>query len=247
MTVAKSQRRAYIYIERREGPGTPAGGFSCKLEPPRRARALASSMRGPSSKKPPSLGEGSQMRLSGAHVYDIDLNAAAVIRSSKRICPSLCNFPAPRPYTRPNMRDRFQALHHLRFSDSPADVARVPCASLFFAVTTILLGACWAALLSRAAASSTQETPRWESHSIYAGYYMPVRVSAGSGSAGVIPLSRVCGLRRLCSPRADLRHVRAALAWFSGVVAISDAGGLFGGVLNVEEVRCPKSVVMKNP
>src|SRR5258708_10763382 len=60
-----------IYIERREGPGAPAGGVFVQL----RLRGGGTRIiYARSIEQTPHVGEGSQMRLSGAHVYDIDLN-----------------------------------------------------------------------------------------------------------------------------------------------------------------------------
>src|SRR5258708_1294592 len=84
-----------IYIERREGPGAPAGGVFVQL----RLRGGGTRIiYARSIEQTPHVGEGSQMRLSGAHVYAIDLNGC---RSDFVLHPHDAIRQLPTPSLRP--------------------------------------------------------------------------------------------------------------------------------------------------
>lgn len=169
-----------IYIERREGPGTPAGGVFVQL----RLRGGGTRIiYARSIEQTPHVGEGSQMRLSGAHVYDIDLNGGgsdAVLNADDLIL----QLPSPSVHP-PEYSAIAASTAHLRFSDSAADVAEFQWRQST-AVTTLLLGMLGVPL-SRARPRQHRNAKVGIAILIYAGYYLLYESARVWVQTGVIP------------------------------------------------------------
>ena len=169
-----------IYIERRKGPGAPAGGVFVQL----RLRGGGTRIiYATSIEQTPHVGEGSQMRLSGAHVYDIDSNAGGsdVVLNADELTLDL-----PSPSVHPPEYSAIAAsTAHLRFSDSAADVAEFQWRQST-SVTTLLLGMLGVPL-SRARPRQHRNARVGIAILIYAGYYLLYESARVWVQTGVIP------------------------------------------------------------
>ena len=169
-----------IYIERREGPGAPAGDVFVQL----RLRGGGTRIiYARSIEQTPHVGEGTQMRLSGAHVYDIDSNGSGsdVVLNANDLTLDL-----PSPSVHPPEYSAIAAsTAHLRFSDSAADVAEFQWRQST-SVTTLLLGMLGAPL-SRARPRQHKNAKVGIAILIYAGYYLLYESARVWVQTGVIP------------------------------------------------------------
>jgi lipopolysaccharide export system permease protein len=154
-----------IYIERREGPGAPAGGVFVQLSVRGGGTRIIYAR---SIEQTPHVGEGSQMRLSGAHVYDIDPDGSGsdVVLNANDLILHLGS-PSVDP---PEYSAIAASTAHLRFSDSPADIAEFQWRQST-CLTTLLLGML-AVPLSRARPRQHRNAKVGIAILIYAGYYL---------------------------------------------------------------------------
>jgi lipopolysaccharide export system permease protein len=174
-----------IYIERREGPGAPAGGVFVQL-----------SLRGGGTRiiyarsieQTPHVGEGSQMRLSGAHVYDIDSKGSSSDGSASDVVLNADDLTLhlPGPSVHPPEYSAIAAsTAHLGASDSAADVAELQWRQST-SVTTLLLGMLGVPL-SRARPRQHRNAKVGIAILIYAGYYLLYESARVWVQTGVIP------------------------------------------------------------
>ena len=169
-----------IYIERREGPGAPAGGVFVQL----RLRGGGTRIiYARSIEQTPHVGEGSQVRLSGAHAYDIDSNGSGsdVVLNANDLTLHL---PSPSVHA-PEYSAIAASTAHLRFSDSAADVAEFQWRQST-CVTTLLLGMLGVPL-SRARPRQHRNAKMGIAILIYAGYYLLYESARVWVQTGVIP------------------------------------------------------------
>ena len=169
-----------IYIERREGPGAPAGGVFVQLRLPAGGTRIIYAR---SIEQTPHAGEGSQMHLSGAHVYDIDPhgNGSDVVLNASDLTLHL-----PSPTIHPPEYSAIAAsTEHLRFSDSAADVAEFQWRQST-SLTTLLLGMLGVPL-SRARPRQHRNAKVGIAILIYAGYYLLYESARVWVQTGVIP------------------------------------------------------------
>lgn len=169
-----------IYIERREGPGAPAGGVFVQLKLRGGGTRIIYAK---SIEQEPHVGEGSQMRLSGAHVYDVDSSGSGsdVVLNANDLTLHL---PSPSVHA-PEYSAIAASTAHLRFSDSAADVAEFQWRQST-SVTTILLGMLGVPL-SRARPRQHRNAKVGIAILIYAGYYLFYESARVWVQTGVIP------------------------------------------------------------
>jgi lipopolysaccharide export system permease protein len=169
-----------IYIERREGPGAPAGGVFVQL----RLRGGGTRIiYARSIEQTPHVGEGSQMHLSGAHVYDIDPHGSG---SDVALNASDLTLHLPSPSIHPPEYSAIAAsTEHLRFSDSAADVAEFQWRQST-SLTTLLLGMLGVPL-ARARPRQHRNAKVGIAILIYAGYYLLYESARVWVQTGVIP------------------------------------------------------------
>jgi len=169
-----------IYMERREGPGAPAGGVFVQL----RLRGGGTRIiYARSIEQTPHVGEGSLMRLTGAHVYDIDSNGSG---SDVALNANDLTLHLPSPSINPPEYSAIAAsTAHLRFSNSDADVAEFQWRQST-CVTTLLLGMLGVPL-SRARPRQHRNAKVGIAILIYAGYYLLYESARVWVQTGVIP------------------------------------------------------------
>jgi len=116
------------------------------------------------------------MRLSGAHVYDIDSNGSGSDVVPTRMI-SLCIFQPVR--TRARIQRDPASTAHLRFSDSAADVAEFQ-----WRQSTCVTSFCWACWACRCLERGLVNTgtPRWDRDSDLCRLLPALRVSSGLAS-----------------------------------------------------------------
>jgi lipopolysaccharide export system permease protein len=198
-----------IYIERREGPAAPAGGVFVQLRLPgggtRVIYAVSIEQLSPLEGAP-------RFHLSGAHVYDIDVDGSAseVVLNAKDLDLHLVS-PSPRP---PDYSAVAASTTHLRSSDSAPDTAELQW-RLSTCVTTLLLGML-AVPLSRAHPRQRRNAKIGIALLIYAGYYLLYESARTWVQIGVLPsfpglwiapasLALVVVIFALLDPQLDLR------------------------------------------
>ena len=169
-----------IYIERREGPAAPARGVFVQL---RLREGGTRTIYARSIEQMPPVGEGSLMRLSGAHVYDLGLNGSAsdVVLNANDLVLHLAS-PSIDP---PNYSAVAASTAHLRSSDSAPDVAEFQWREST-SLTTLLLGMLGVPL-SRANPRQHRNAKVGIAILIYAGYYLLYESARTWVQTGVIP------------------------------------------------------------
>jgi lipopolysaccharide export system permease protein len=154
-----------IYIERRDGPAAPAGGVFVQL----RLRGGGTRIiYAESIAQLPPVEGGPRFHLSGAHVYDIDVDGSAseVVLNANGLDIHLVS-PSARP---PDYSAIAASTTHLRSSDSAQDIAELQWRQST-SVTTLLLGMLGVPL-SRAHPRQHRNTKVGIAILIYAGYYL---------------------------------------------------------------------------
>jgi lipopolysaccharide export system permease protein len=169
-----------IYIERREGPAAPAGGVFVQL----RLRGGGTRIISAASieQLSPVLG-GPRFHLSGAHVYDIDVDGSA---SEVGLNANDLNLQLVSPSVHaPDYSAIAASTTHLRSSDSAPDIAEFQWREST-SVTTLLLGLL-AVPLSRAQPRGHRNTQVGIALLIYAGYYLLYESARTWVQIGVLP------------------------------------------------------------
>ena len=169
-----------IYIERREGPAAPAGGVFVQL----RLRGGGTRVIYAVSIEQLSPVEGGpRFHLSGAHVYDIDVDGSAseVVLNAKDLDLHLVS-PSVRP---PDYSAIAAGTTHLSYSDSAPDIAELQWREST-SVTTLLLGMLGVPL-SRAHPRQHRNTKVGIAILIYAGYYLLYESARTWVQIGVLP------------------------------------------------------------
>lgn len=169
-----------IYIERREGPAAPAGGVFVQL----RAREGGTRIiYAKSIEWVPHAGEGSQMHLSGAHVYDLSPEGSAsdVALNAKDLTLQFGS-PSVDP---PDYSAIAASTAHLSVSNAAPDIAEFQW-RLSTAVTTVLLGLL-AVPLARANPRQHRNTRVGIALLVYAAYYLLYESARTWVQIGVIP------------------------------------------------------------
>jgi lipopolysaccharide export system permease protein len=169
-----------IYIERRKGPAAPAGGVFVQLSLAGGGTRIIYAV----SIEQLSLVEGgSRFHLSGAHVYDIDVDGSA---SEVVLNANDLNLQLVSPYARsPDYSAIAASTAHLRSSHSAADIAEFQWREST-SVTTLLLGLLGVPL-SRARPRQHRNTKVGIAILIYAGYYLFYESARTWVQIGVLP------------------------------------------------------------
>ena len=169
-----------IYIERREGPGEPAGGVFVQL---RLSGGGTRIIHASSIEETLHLDGSSQMHLTDAHIYDIGTNGESsdVVLNATDLVLNLAS-PVVDP---PEYSAIAASTAHLRFSDSSADVAEFQWRQST-CVTTLLLGMLGVPL-SRARPRQHRNAKVGIAILIYAGYYLLYESARVWVQTGVIP------------------------------------------------------------
>ena len=154
-----------IYIERREGTAAPAGGVFVQLKLPAGGTRVIYAV---SIEQQAPVEGGPRFHLSGAHVYDLDVDGSAgeVVLNAKDLNLQLVN-PSTRP---PDYSAVAASTAHLSTSDAAADIAEFQWRQST-CVTTLLLGMLGVPL-SRANPRQHRNTKAGIAILIYAGYYL---------------------------------------------------------------------------
>ena len=154
-----------IYIERREGPAAPAGGVFVQLRLRGGGTRLIYAV---SIDQLPPVEGGPRFHLSGAHVYDLDVDGSAseVVLNANDLNLQLVS-PSVRP---PDYSAVAASTAHLSSSDSAPDIAEFQWRQST-CVTTLLLGMLGVPL-SRARPRQHRNTKVGIAILIYAGYYL---------------------------------------------------------------------------
>jgi lipopolysaccharide export system permease protein len=169
-----------IYIERREGPAAPAGGVFVQLRlrggGTRVIYALSIEKLSPVDGNP-------RFHLSGAHVYDLDVDGSAgeVVLNSNDLNLNLVS-PSARA---PDYSAVAASTTHLGSSDSAPDIAEFQWRQST-CVTTLLLGMLGVPL-SRAHPRQHRNTKVGIAILIYAGYYLLYESARTWVQIGVLP------------------------------------------------------------
>jgi lipopolysaccharide export system permease protein len=169
-----------IYIERREGPAAPAGGVFVQLRlrggGTRVIYAVSIAQLSPVERGP-------RFHLSGAHVYDIDVDGSA---SEVGLNANDLNLHLVSPSAHPPDYSAIAAsTTHLRSSDSAPDIAEFQWRQST-PVTTLLLGMLGVPL-SRAHPRQHRNTKVGIAILIYAGYYLLYESARTWVQNGVLP------------------------------------------------------------
>jgi lipopolysaccharide export system permease protein len=169
-----------IYIERREGPAAPAGGVFIQL----RLRGGGTRIIYAASIEQLSPAEGGpRFHLSGAHVYDIDVDGSA---SEVGLNANDLNLHLVSPAVHPPDYSAIAAsTTHLRSSESAPDIAEFQWREST-SVTTLLLGMLGVPL-SRAQPRQHRNTKVGIALLIYAGYYVLYESARTWVQIGVLP------------------------------------------------------------
>jgi lipopolysaccharide export system permease protein len=154
-----------IYIERREGPAAPAGGVFVQLRLRGGGTRIIYAV---SIEQLPPVEGRPRFHLSGAHVYDIDVDGSAseVVLNANDLNLHLVS-PSVHP---PDYSAVAASTTHLRSSDSAPDIAELQWREST-SVTTLLLGMLGMPL-SRAQPRQHRNTKVGIAILIYAGYYL---------------------------------------------------------------------------
>jgi lipopolysaccharide export system permease protein len=154
-----------IYIERRDGPAAPAGGVFVQLRLRGGGTRVIYAV---SIEQLPPVEGGPRFHLSGAHVYDLDVDGTAgeVLLNANDLNLQLVS-PSVRP---PDYSAVAAGTAHLRSSDSAPDIAEFQWRQST-CVTTLLLGLLGVPL-SRARPRQHRNTKVGIAILIYAGYYL---------------------------------------------------------------------------
>jgi lipopolysaccharide export system permease protein len=154
-----------IYIERREGSAAPAGGVFVQLRLRGGGTRIIYAV---SIEQLPPVDGGPRFHLSGAHVYDIDVDGSA---SEAVLDANDLNLQLVSPSTHsPDYSAVAASTAHLRSSDSAPDVAEFQWREST-SVTTLLLGMLGVPL-SRARPRQHRNTKVGIAILLYAGYYL---------------------------------------------------------------------------
>jgi lipopolysaccharide export system permease protein len=169
-----------IYIERREGPAAPAGGVFVQLRLPGGGTRIIYAV---SIEQLSPVEGGPRFHLSGAHVYDIDVDGSAseVVLNANDLDLHLVS-PSVRP---PDYSAIAASTTHLRSSDSAPDIAEFQWREST-SVTTLLLGMLGVPL-SRAHPRQHRNTKVGIAILIYAGYYLLYESARTWVQIGVLP------------------------------------------------------------
>jgi lipopolysaccharide export system permease protein len=169
-----------IYIERREGPATPAGGVFVQLRLRGGGTRLIYAV---SIEQLSPVEGGPRFHLSGAHVYDVDVDGSAseVVLNANDLNLHLVS-PSLHP---PDYSAIAASTTHLRFSDSAPDIAEFQWRQST-PVTTLLLGMLGVPL-SRAHPRQHRNTKVGIAILIYAGYYLLYESARTWVQIGVLP------------------------------------------------------------
>jgi lipopolysaccharide export system permease protein len=169
-----------IYIERREGPATPAGGVFVQLRLRGGGTRLIYAV---SIEQLSPVEGGPRFHLSGAHVYDVDVDGSAseVVLNANDLNLHLVS-PSLHP---PDYSAIAASTTHLRFSDSAPDIAEFQWRQST-PVTTLLLGMLGVPM-SRAHPRQHRNTKVGIAILIYAGYYLLYESARTWVQIGVLP------------------------------------------------------------
>jgi lipopolysaccharide export system permease protein len=169
-----------IYIERREGPAAPAGGVFVQLRLRGGGTRIIYAV---SIEQLPPVEGGSRFHLSGAHVYDIDVDGSAseVALNANDLNLHLVS-PSPHP---PDYSAIAASTTQLRSSDSATDIAEFQWRQST-PVTTLLLGMLGVPL-SRANPHQHRNTKVGIAILIFAGYYLLYESARTWVQIGVLP------------------------------------------------------------
>jgi lipopolysaccharide export system permease protein len=169
-----------IYIERREGPATPAGGVFVQLRLRGGGTRLIYAV---SIEQLSPVEGGPRFHLSGAHVYDVDVDGSAseVVLNANDLNLHLVS-PSLHP---PDYSAIAASTTHLRSSDSAPDIAEFQWRQST-PVTTLLLGMLGVPL-SRAHPRQHRNTKVGIAILIYAGYYLFYESARTWVQIGVLP------------------------------------------------------------
>jgi lipopolysaccharide export system permease protein len=169
-----------IYIERREGPATPAGGVFVQLRLRGGGTRLIYAV---SIEQLSPVEGGPRFHLSGAHVYDVDVDGSAseVVLNANDLNLHLVS-PSLHP---PDYSAIAASTTHLRSSDSAPDIAEFQWRQST-PVTTLLLGMLGVPL-SRAHPRQHRNTKVGIAILIYAGYYLLYESARTWVQIGVLP------------------------------------------------------------
>ena len=169
-----------IYIERREGPATPAGGVFVQLRLRGGGTRLIYAV---SIEQLSPVEGGPRFHLSGAHVYDVDVDGSAseVVLNANDLNLRLVS-PSLHP---PDYSAIAASTTHLRSSDSAPDIAEFQWRQST-PVTTLLLGMLGVPL-SRAHPRQHRNTKVGIAILIYAGYYLLYESARTWVQIGVLP------------------------------------------------------------
>ena len=169
-----------IYIERREGPEAPAGGVFVQLRLQGGGTRIIYA--GSIQELSPVEG-GPRFHLSGAHVYDLDVDGTAgeVVLNANDLNLNLVS-PSARD---PDYSAVAASTAHLRSSDSAPDIAEFQWREST-SVTTLLLGMLGVPL-SRARPRQHRNTKVGIAILIYAGYYLFYESARTWVQIGVLP------------------------------------------------------------
>jgi lipopolysaccharide export system permease protein len=169
-----------IYIERREGPAAPAGGVFVQLRLRGGGTRIIYAV---SIEQLSPVGGGPRFHLSGAHVYDIDVDGSA---SEVGLNARDLNLHLVSPSAHPPEYSAIAAsTTHLRSSDSAPDIAEFQWREST-SVTTLLLGMLGVPL-SRAHPGQHRNTKVGIAILIYAGYYLLYESARTWVQIGVLP------------------------------------------------------------
>jgi lipopolysaccharide export system permease protein len=169
-----------IYIERREGPATPAGGVFVQLRLRGGGTRLIYAV---SIEQLSPVEGGPRFHLSGAHVYDVDVDGSAseVVLNANDLNLHLVS-PSLHP---PDYSAIAASTTHLRSSDSAPDIAEFQWRQST-PVTTLLLGMLGVPL-SRAHPRQHRNTKVGIAILTYAGYYLLYESARTWVQIGVLP------------------------------------------------------------
>ena len=169
-----------IYIERRKGPAAPAGGVFVQLRLPGGGTRVIYAV---SIEQLSPVERGPRFHLSGAHVYDIDVDGSAseVVLNANNLNLHLVS-PSVHP---PDYSAIAASTTHLRSSDSAPDIAEFQWRQST-PVTTLLLGMLGVPL-SRAHPRQHRNTKVGIAILIYAGYYLLYESARTWVQIGVLP------------------------------------------------------------
>jgi lipopolysaccharide export system permease protein len=169
-----------IYIERREGPAAPAGGVFVQLRLPGGGTRI---IYAGSIEQPSPVEGGSRFHLSGAHVYDLDVDGSAgeVVLNANDLNLQLVSPSAHEP----DYSAIAASTMHLRSSDAAPDIAELQWRQST-SVTTLLLGMLGVPL-SRARPRQHRNTKVGIAILIYAGYYLLYESARTWVQIGVLP------------------------------------------------------------